>query len=210
MSLFIRVSLSWFLFEPAKTSFENVCSKMAVYEHNDDPDNIHIHIYMENVTVSTDTLKNYIKKVTRPAKGNGFWSFKTAHDDGCIVYMTKGNLEPVFVKGYTNEEINAYRGKYVPRTSKGSGKVMYVVKESQKESKLRQSEMVTEIIKRLKAKDDYTPQDILEQIRQVVIIEQNTIIGRYKVRDYFDTIRARLMTKAMWISEMKNFVAFSI
>lgn len=203
MHLFIRVSLSWFMFAPVISDFENVCSKMVVYEHKEKEDNIHIHIYMEDVSKSTDTLKNYIRKVTRPSKGNGFWSFKTAQDDGCIVYMTKGTLEPCFVKGYTPEQINDYRTRYIPRNSK----VMYVVKESHKDAKLRQSQMIDEIMKRLKQSDDYTHEAILTHIRQVVIIEQNTIIGRYKVRDYFDTIRAKLMTNSMWILEMKNFVA---
>lgn len=203
MHLFIRVKLSYFLFAPAIESFDKVCSRMAVYEHNENENNIHIHIYMEDVTCSTDTLKNYIRKVTRPGKGNEFWSFKEATDNGTIRYMSKGIHDPKYLKGYTTEEIDAHKRLYVPMAGKKQTKIMYIVKESQKESKLRQGDMINEIIKRISDEDDYTEERILKEIRQVVIVEQKCIIGRYKIRDYFDTIRARLLNPQSWIQEMK-------
>lgn len=210
MDYFIRVRMSWFMIQPACEQISSKVEKMIVYEHSEDPENTHVHMYLVGTQVSTDTLKNYIRhKRGGNDRGNKFWSFKTATDSGCISYMTKGKYDPVYVKGFTPEEINAHKLAGYDKP-KPAGKVMYVVKETHKDSKLRQSEMIDKIVKKLKSKDDYTPEAILEQIRQVVIIDNNTIIGRYKVRDYYDTIRARLLTKETWICCMKNFCCISL
>lgn len=221
---FIRVRMSWFLIQPACELISQKVSRMVVYEHapEDNKDNIHVHMYLTDTQVSTDTLKNYIKKFTRvPAKGNEFWSFKTEYtpygtfkpvpiNDSCISYMSKGILEPVYVKGFTQDEIDTLKGQWDPsimKTKAKPSKTMYVVKETHKEAKLRQNEMVDEIIKRLEQEDDLTAQNILKYIRQVVIIENKTICGRYKVRDYYDTVRAKILQPNTWVSEMMTFIA---
>lgn len=199
---------------------------MIVYEHEPEgnEDNLHVHMYLVGTQVSTDTLKNYIRKFTNPGKaGNGFWSFKTEYtpyggtqslpiDSNCITYMSKGVLEPVYNKGFELDEVNRLKLSYDPTVIENAkqrkqyqSKLMYVVKETHKESKLRQNQMVDLIISRLKESDDYTERAILLMIRQVVIIEQNTICGRYKIRDYYDTVRAKLLSKESWLNEMSQF-----
>jgi len=221
---FVRVRMTWFLIQSACELISTKVDKMIVYEHTPESneENVHVHMYLTNTQVSTDTLKNYIRRFTKVSvKGNDFWSFKTEYipygstekkpiDTNCITYMAKGQLDPVYVKGFTQEEIDECKGRWDPsigvKKSKTS-KLMYVVKETHKESKLRQNEMVDEIVKRLKDADDLTGQNILKTIRQVVIIENKTICGRYKVRDYYDTVRAKILQSNTWVSEMMNFVS---
>lgn len=220
--------MTWFFIKEACELMAEKSERMVVYQHEPEgnDDNVHVHIYLVNTQVSTDTLKNYIKKFTRvPSdKGNKFWSFKTEYipygstkpqplDSGCITYMSKGELQPVFNKGFTQEELDMCRDRWDPtvieKTKKTyQSKLMYVVKETHKDSKLRQNQMIDEIIKRLRLEikndDDVTDNQILLTIRQVVIIEQETICGRYKIRDYFDTVKAKMSSKESWLSSMRN------
>lgn len=117
MNLFCRITCSYVTFTPVVQLIETKCDKLVIYEHNANINNIHIHLYIEECTVSTDTLKNYCKRfgITGGIRGSG-WSFKTATDTGCITYMSKGNLEPSFIKGFTQEEIVSYRDSWVERT----------------------------------------------------------------------------------------------
>lgn len=224
---FIRVRMTWLQIQAACELISTKVDRMVVYEHvpEGNEDNTHVHMYLTDTQVSTDTLKNYIKRsVTSEipkVKGNEFWSFKTEYtpfgqtinlpiDEKCITYMSKGKLDPVYVKGFTQDEINVYRDQWDPTIkaapSKKQSKLMYVVKETHKESKLRQNEMIDEIIKRLHESKDTSSLAIIKTIRQVVIVEQNTICGRYKVRDYHDTIIAKLNSDNTWINYMMQMV----
>jgi len=60
-------------------------------------------------------------------------------------------------------------------------------------------------VKRLRVSQEQTPEVILSLIRQVVIIENKTIIGRYKVRDYYDTIRS-IANPGTWLSSMTMLI----
>lgn len=169
------------------------CDKVVIYEHNERQDNIHIHCYLQRCTVSTDTLKNYFKRsgFSGGDKGAG-WSFKTATDNGCVTYMTKGKLEPVFVQGYTEEEIQQLKSKWEDREPKKqqSQLVSYVVKENPEQSKKRQWDMVQEIVKTFNEQPHKTGRELCRIIRQVVVVQNKTLLGRYKLRDYYDTAKA--------------------
>lgn len=109
--LAIRISKPY---SELKTFFDKL-DKVAVrhvwYQH-DVPNNIHIHGLVVGCSVSTDTLKNYIKKDVGNMKATE-WSFKTANDLGFITYMSKGTLAPVFNKGFPDDEIREYTSKWV-------------------------------------------------------------------------------------------------
>ena len=123
MDLFCRITCSYNAFNPVVELLEPKCDKLVIYEHNADTDNVHIHMYIEKCTVSTDTIKNYCKRfgINGGTRGTG-WSFKSATDTGCIVYMSKGNLEPLYVKGFTTDEITSYREAWQPKKSIVTGK----------------------------------------------------------------------------------------
>lgn len=190
------------------------CSKVVVYEHN--ASRVHIHGLLIDCKVSTDTLKNYVKRslgVSTFPKSD--WSFKTLHEgnpvgDDFIIYMSKGDLHPKFVYGYTTEDIELYRSKWVDRSDYVKKKTMtqYKLKyENPKESKIRQNEMMDMIRKRIREKGFTTPRQILEVIRDVVYRECRTIVGRYKIRDFYDVVTADVREE-QWLDNMEKLISF--
>jgi len=218
-SYFCRIDVSYETFEPMLSYLTEECSKIALYEHHAGQPNVHIHCYMTDYKPSIDTLKRKINVVLqRPRsapKGNSFWSFKTEYktdpslppkpiDDGCITYMSKGIYEPSFILGFTQEAIQQYKLNWIDFKTKNKQQKLtqYIVKESQQQAKLRQEQLIKLIIER--CKNDFSIKNILINLRQTVIVENRTIIGRYKVRDYVDTILAHKDANS-WLMSMETF-----
>lgn len=137
MDIFARITMSYNDLKTFFESFAQVCEKIVVYEH--DTSRKHCHFYAVGCSLKTDAIKVRIKKhlhVTEFNKSN--WSFKTAVDDGCIVYMTKGILDPVFVKGFEGSELCEYRSRWVP-------KERAVVKDVIKKDTVTQFQMAMEV-----------------------------------------------------------------
>jgi len=191
-------------YEDVKVAIQEICGKcekLIVFEHNERSDNIHIHFLMEGNTVSTDTLKNIFKR-------NGFnggergvnWSFVSATDRGCITYMSKGTLEPVFCKGYETEEVSGLKNSWEERrkTAKYQTRLQYVTKETASEAKKRKNDLVQEMILQIENQEQ-----IVKIIIQV-LNSNNVIFGRYTVRDYFDTIMSRKFTTT-FVDSMNRF-----
>jgi len=216
---FCRISCEYELLRPVLEKFPN--NIVVAYEHNHNVLNVHTHFLIEGMKESTDTLKNWIRKLTGRTFKADEWSFKTKYrpdklapeipvNRGCITYMAKGKLEPQHVTGITMEDILDLKLKWIDykRSGKQQALTSYIVKETQAKSKLRQDQMIQEIVKRLKEFAHPKEKDILQLIRQVVIVENKTIIGRYKVRDYFDTIIA-IDTPNTWLNSMSSYVTFN-
>jgi len=166
-----------------------------VYEHEADEEinRTHIHCYADNPQVSTDTMKNWVKKALNVSSFiKTDWSFPEAQDVGFITYMSKGHLNPLFVKGIESDEISALRDKWVDQP-KIKGKTQYVLKvENPQQQKMRQAEMVAEIRRRLEETPEMRGSDKAEHVVRIiqdVVVKQNqTVCGRYKIRDYYDTV----------------------
>lgn len=91
-----------------------ICNTLIVYQHDMDVkvNRTHIH-YAATHECDRKTLKNHIQHGMRygdKLDGNGDWSTKEWDGDTTsIVYMTKGEHDPVYSHGYTNEEIDAFK-----------------------------------------------------------------------------------------------------
>ena len=205
MDIFGRVTVSYDVFSLMTEKLTENCDKFVVYEHNENVLNVHVHFLIKGLKCGTDSLKNWIRKTTERSYKATDWSFKTKYkpdkgspersvDDSCITYMSKGKLTPSYVSGYSAIDIESYRLMWLDykRQAKQQSLTSYIVKETQKASKLRQDEMITEICKRLDNSTDKRPRMIVQFIRQVVIIENKTVLGRYKCRDYFDAVLSRI------------------
>lgn len=216
---FCRVTIPYDKFSVTIQRIEPHCKGLIIYEHSENILNVHIHFLILGFTKSTDSLKGWIKKDTGLNFKATDWSFKTKYkpfkedkernvEKDCIVYMAKGYLEASYSMGITTDEINTYKLSWIDyRTARKQQRLTsYLVKETAKASKLRQNEMIDEIVKRLKESDDHTPDRILSLIRLVVMVENKTIIGRYKVRDYYDTVRGHVNPET-WLESMKSIVA---
>lgn len=205
MDYFIRLRYSYTKLKEAVDLIAGQCSAVVLYEHDDKSENIHIHALLKGCKVSTDTLKNYVRKFIGSVPKT-HWSFKSATNDECIIYMSKGNLEPSFVHNYDIERIQKYKEEWVDKKRYAQKTlIQYTVKENPKEAKLRQNEMIDEIITRLKKTDDWSEMRIIALIRQVVIIENKNLLGRFKARDYYDTIRAKIVPER-WDVMIYNLV----
>lgn len=100
--------------------------KVVVYEHPE-PDNIHCHLALMGVYVTTQNLKDIMKDLGVPLKGAGQLSFKSTFKNaakeviamtdetlpGFITYMTKGKYEPKYLKGVSEEECAEARARWV-------------------------------------------------------------------------------------------------
>jgi len=215
---FCRITIPYLEFSSTINRIQDVCNKLIIYEHGEDALNIHIHFLIMGFTKSTDSLKGWIKQATGRKFKATDWSFKTKYkphkgdkeydvDENCITYMAKGHLDYKFNYGFTEGFIQEAKLRWLDYKTRArqSKLTSYLVKETAKASKLRQNEMIDEIVKRLRVSQEQTPEVILSLIRQVVIIENKTIIGRYKVRDYYDTIRS-IANPGTWLSSMTMLI----
>jgi len=200
--LAIRITFPYLRLEQTFSKIKDASQRVIVYQH--DASRVHVHALVVGCTVSTDTLKNWVMREINGKVTRDSWSFKTAQNEEFITYMSKGNLTPVFVSGYQPEVIEAFRSKWVQQSPKNKPLVQYRLKlENPQEQKMRQQEMVKEIALRYNEAPVQTPSVLISLIRQVVVIEQKTLLGRYKLRDYYDTIML-LQQPDTWINEMEK------
>lgn len=186
---------------------DQVTERYVFYEHNV-PNNIHIHGLIVGCTVSTDTLKNYIRKDVGNMKSTD-WSFKTADDFNFITYMSKGTLDPVVNKGFTGEELQEYRSKWVTVESKKRTMTQYKLKiENPSQAKIRQNELMDMVLQRCRERGITHGAAVLEVIREVVYVEHKTIVGRYKIRDYYDYVVGQGLAPELWIRSMEKLIYF--
>lgn len=203
----IRITKSLPEFKDFFNKLDQVTDRYVFYQH-DVPNNVHIHGLLVGCKVSTDTLKNYIRKDVGNMKSTD-WSFKSADDFNFITYMSKGTLEPAAVKGFSQEELTEYMSKWVTVESKKRKMTQYKLKiENPQQAKIRQNELMDMVLQRCKEKGISHGAPVLEVIRQVVYVEHKTIVGRYKIRDYYDYVVGNGLNTELWIKSMEKLIYF--
>lgn len=205
--LFIRVTVTYVEFEKVVSLIESDLQAGCVYEHKGARP--HIHAYLRGYARTTQHLKNLITRHIRPmAKSD--WSFKTAHDDGCITYMTKGSIDPSYVKGFTAEQMEEYKDRWkepegstentkTSSNSKYQTKLQYVVRETPSQSKKRKNELIEEMLLEIKDREVtnlayYVDSSVVRAIIKV-LNDNHIVFSRYTIRDYYDTICSRKYTE---------------
>lgn len=146
------------------------CEGIIVYRH--ESKSPHIHILMALVKCSYDTLVNVVKRVI-PGAAKTKYSFKTNADDGFIRYMSKGHLDPVYNRGFSDELVaqrksEGYDGKH--RDDTDDVKVHQVEISCLKTVKVKQKtqyEMVSEIID-IYSRDTYDYDELYDSTVQVI------------------------------------------
>jgi len=108
-----------------------VSKHVVVYEHPE-PNNIHCHLLLTGVYVTTQNLKDTMWEHNVPVKGAGQLSFKETFKcpttkkviditeeswPKYIAYMSKGKYEPKYVQGFSDETIQSYRALWVDLTT---------------------------------------------------------------------------------------------
>lgn len=168
---------------------------LAVFEHpeDDEVNRTHVHFLLQT-DVSTDTLKNWIKKAldvkTFPKTD---WAFATTYKDhqgkavdvnlDFITYMSKGILKPKLIRGIDDWE--QYVTKWVqPQQYKGFKKFK-TISERPETARKRQTDMLQPIIEN---KALYQTQREIVYAILDVLRKEKVITGRYKIRDYYDYV----------------------
>ena len=90
------------------------CEKLLAYEHvGTKTEKVHIHILIMGSALQKKQLRN-IGQQYADLKGNELCSFKECITwEQPVVYMTKGNLEPVYNKGFETKELAELKAKWV-------------------------------------------------------------------------------------------------
>lgn len=117
-SYFVRITHAYAVAQPIVTQWALRCDKMVVYEHSQDTGTArgqtHIHLLLINTNISKRQLRNVAAATKIPVEGNENMSFK-AYDGSpsTITYMTKGKINPMYNKGYSDEELLLYKSQWV-------------------------------------------------------------------------------------------------
>lgn len=201
--LAIRITRPYSALVPFFDKLQQHSDKLIVYEHTESA-RPHIHGLIVNCKPSTDTLKNWIRSVVGKVEKTD-WSFVSKDvNEKFITYMSKGNLEPKLCCGFGEDQVSVLRDAWEERRriSKQT-RLTYVVKETTEERKLRQTDMIQEIIKRVEASSDQTAEYIIGTIYRVVCIENRNVLGRFKLRDYYDTVLQQVRQEE-WMHGMRK------
>ena len=202
MNYSIRISREYSELESWIKGLNNV-PYIVVYEHHDGA-RIHCHMLFKDCPVKTTTLKaQIVKAIGKVAKTD--WSFITEYqgnpvDDKVIIYFSKGSLEPVFRKGFTQEAINDCKEQWVVKATNPRGP-------SPKNHKVTYNKIIEEIIaeyKEYETKDRVVTFDEFGHMHKspkhlsipVLVLKYlrryDIVCGRYKMRDLVDTIHNRI------------------
>lgn len=103
--------------------WSDACSQVVVYEHQADEEvsATHVHMILMDCKYKTaQQLKNiFYKEIETNRKGNELWSWEhkdfTNPDLSFITYMSKGVLEPIFVKNVEQRQIENFRSKWISK-----------------------------------------------------------------------------------------------
>ena len=175
------------LYDETKEHLANLfelCEKVAIYQHDADEEisRTHIHGLLIGCTKGEDTIRNRFFKgkyqsadyelKTRYEVKEGLMQVKRKYDvdEKYIIYMSKGVLDPMFLKVFTKEETDAFKAQW----------------KNHKEKKEDRSE-----VKKKK------PLNMMEACRLIVEDELKYTIDEAHVRLPGDTARERLSKRLL-------------
>lgn len=163
------------------------CDQMIVYEHVADGSvkRTHCHLLMMGVRVTIETLKNAARSLVTVGKGQQFWKWesKTPPDETFITYMAKGDLTPVFNKGFEHSKIELLRGLWQTRTAAAEPGNVYIIGKKSPilvTRKMLLGEMLEDYVKL----DDKSQRSTVQLICRV-IRKYGFGINPYHVREYY-------------------------
>jgi len=206
MNYAFRITSSYESLSKFVKDVSNVCERLAVYEHHEPDKRVHIHGYVEGLTVSTDTLKNWVK-TTLNVKSfpKSDWEFAQKISKGekkgqpvdreSLMYFHKGKNPILYNKGFSPELVEEQHKKsYIPKEYVGKSlKTQYkLVCENPTQKKHRENDLVKLMIDRVKPLEIKSDENIMREVI-AVLNETLTVCGDYKCVDYFDTVIRRTM-----------------
>lgn len=121
----IRITLPYECCRDIITKWANRSQQVVVYQHDADEEisKTHVHIGLSGCEVKAEALKRLWPDA--PGKGNEFWSFKDWIEEESsvsmtyrasykyVTYMSKGKLSAVFVKNFSDQQLETSRLAWV-------------------------------------------------------------------------------------------------
>lgn len=193
MNYAVRITRAFESFnDMAAVKLANACDKLVIVEHpaDDQVKRTHCHMLLIGCKVSTDTLKNWFKKVFGNVDKSD-WSFKTADSNAegltqYMVYCLKGKYDPRFNNLFESSIIDELKSKWIDpaqaRLKLQEGKLVKEIDESKSISK---RQIVEEIVAEV-GDSPSNPRVVLSGIRKV-LIRNKCVVGMWKVMDYYDS-----------------------
>lgn len=215
MNLAIRISRSYDEIHEWVTGLK--ASSIIAYQHDadDEVSRTHVHMLVIESGVKPDGLKARFKTLYGNIDKTD-WSFASAFkDDGkvtpisvetsskFITYMSKGELTPVYSQGYDPVEVLRLTQAWVKPTKQltvKNGKFVRQTDDVPEKPKKTRRTLVEIMIDRIKDEDvEYDNTRGLLAIIRKVLIENNEVVGMWKVMDYHDAV---LMygNEGLWLS----------
>jgi hypothetical protein len=129
VSLAVRITLPFSDVSGVVRAWALKADKLLCYEHTGElTEKPHVHLLLINVSVDKERLKQ-LAKVTGGSRlsggGNELWSFKTkvkgagdVSDENSrryITYMSKGTIDPSYVKGYDEDFLAACKAGWTTK-----------------------------------------------------------------------------------------------
>jgi len=121
-----RVTLSFSDVSGVIRTWADSCKQVVVYEHeaDDEVNSTHVHMILMDCEYKTPkSLKDqFYKMIETTRKGNELWSWE--HKDfpnpdlSFITYMSKGELEPIFVKDVEQRQIENFKKQWISKRNK--------------------------------------------------------------------------------------------
>lgn len=198
--LAIRLSRSAEELKPFFVKLDSVCEGHIWFEHlkDDSISRTHCHGLVAGLTVSVETLRNWLRFDTLWAPTDSWkrsdWSFKTSYkspfgkkpvDTHAITYMAKGHLSPAHRK--TFDDWTEYRSAWVQPVLRQ--KKLTEKEEPVLDKQITHWEMLEQVKAMLSATKEPSDDDIIESIIRVHQIHHK-MLSRYKVRDFYDSFKA--------------------
>jgi hypothetical protein len=201
-----RVTSSYDVTVEHLTPLYELCEKVAIYQHDadDEIERTHIHGLLIGCSKGEDTIRNRFFKgkyqsadyelKTKYVVKEGIMQVKRTYDvdEKYIIYMSKGVLDPMFLKVFTKEETDAYKAQWKNHREKKEDP-----SERKKKKPINMFEACRQIVEdELKYKIDetqvrlpwrYSQQEVVEAIIDWSNKNGKPVVA-YKCRDYYDCI----------------------
>jgi len=124
------MAFSWFIrldgaYDDNKSLIEHLSPKaeaIIVYQHPPDKGGVHIHAVFERASFTKQTFYNNCKKLSHITSNRQYTCKELKSASASISYMTKGSLDPSFVKNYSSEIIEIAKSIGFDRKKKQDNK----------------------------------------------------------------------------------------
>lgn len=204
MNLAIRISRSY---DEIKDWINGLkATSIIAYQHDadDEVSRTHVHMLVIESGVKPDGLKARFKTLYGNIDKTD-WSFASSFKDGqtatpisvessskFITYMSKGELAPVFSQGYNPEDVLRLTQQWVKpvkQLSVKNGKFVRQTDDVPDKPKKTRRTLVEIMLDRVKDEDvDYEDTRKTLSIIRKVLIENNEVVGMWKVMEYYDAV----------------------